>query len=192
MGAAANELDELLLHWQAGYGDSPSARANGVRQQTQNKAMPTSLAGLIYGTISVAALLAAESARSETYPKTVGAVGILTILYWIAHSYAEFTAERIQEHEPFTYRGLLLNATRELTVLIGAAIPFFEILVFWAVGASLTTAIASASWTSAGIVAAIEIVIGVRADLKGRELVRQTTVGAVLGLLIVALRVLLH
>jgi hypothetical protein len=36
--------------------------------------MPTSMAGLTYGTISVAALLAAESARTETYPKTVGAV----------------------------------------------------------------------------------------------------------------------
>ena len=155
--------------------------------------MPTSLAGLIYGTISVAALLAAESARSETYPKTVGAVGILTILYWIAHSYcasSRLSGSRSTSRSPTA--GCCVNATRELTVLIGAAIPFFEILVFWVVGASLTTAIASASWTSAGIVVAIEIVIGVRADLKGRELVRQTTVGAVLGLLIVALRVLLH
>lgn len=154
--------------------------------------MPTSLAGLIYGTISVAALLAAESARTETYPKTVGAVGIMMILYWIAHSYAEFTEERMQEHEPFSYVGLLLNATREVTVLIGAAIPFSVLLICWAAGASLGFAVAAASWTSAGMVTAMEVVIAVRADLRGRDLARQAAIGALLGLLIVALRVLLH
>jgi hypothetical protein len=154
--------------------------------------MPTSVAGLIYGTISVAALLAAESARSETYPKTVGAVAIIMILYWMAHSYSEYAAERMQEHEPFTYTGMIANATRELTVLIGAAVPFAMLVICWIVGASLTLAVAAASWASAAIVIATEIVIGVRANLTGRELVRQTVVGAILGLLIVALRVLLH
>ena len=154
--------------------------------------MPASLAGLIYGTISVAALLAAESARTETYPKTVTSVGILMILYWIAHSYAEFTEERVEDHEPFTLTGMLLMATRELTVLIGAAVPFTMLLVCWAVGASLSTAVALASWTSAAIVIATEIVIGLRAELEGRELVIQTGVGVLLGLLVVAMRVLLH
>ncbi len=154
--------------------------------------MPTSLAGLLYGTISVAALLAAESARTETYPKTVGAVGIMMILYWIAHSYSEFAAERMQEHEPFTYAGLLSNAARELTVLIGAAVPFTVLLICWVAGASLTLAVAAASWASAAIVIATEVVIGLRAQLTGREMIRQTVVGAFLGLLIVATRVLLH
>jgi hypothetical protein len=48
----------------------------------------------------------------------------MMVLYWIAHSYSEFTAERMQEHEAFTYRGLMANAARELTIMIGAAIPF--------------------------------------------------------------------
>jgi hypothetical protein len=154
--------------------------------------MPASLGGLIYGTISVAALLAAESARSETYPKTVGAVGIMMILYWIAHSYAEFTEERVADHKPFTLNGLLLMATRELTVLIGAAFPFTALLACWLFGASLSTAVALASWTSAGIVIATEVVLGLRAELEGRELVAQTAVGVLLGFLIVAMRVLLH
>ena len=154
--------------------------------------MPASLAGLIYGTISVAALLAAESARLETYPKTVGAVGVMMVLYWIAHSYAEFTEERVEEHKAFTISGALLMATRELTVLIGAAIPFGVLLACWAFGASLSTAVAAASWTSAAIVVTTEVVIGIRAELEGRELVIQTAVGVLLGFMIVLLRVLLH
>lgn len=37
-----------------------------------------------------------------------------------------------------------------------------------------------------------EVAIGVRARLTGRELLRQTAFGVVLGLLVIALRVLLH
>jgi hypothetical protein len=154
--------------------------------------MPASLAGLIYGTISVAALLAAESARTETYLRTVGSVGILMILYWIAHSYAEYTEERVEDHKAFTLAGLILMATRELTVLIGAAVPFSVLLVCWASEASLSTAVALASWTSAAIVIATEIVLGLRAELRDKELVAQTAVGVLLGLMIVAVRVLLH
>ena len=82
--------------------------------------MPEHPAGLIYGTITVAALLAAESARQESYPRTVGAVAITLLLYWLAHSYAEFTGHRMKESKRFTYSGLWLTATRELTVLLGA------------------------------------------------------------------------
>ena len=77
-------------------------------------------------------------------------------------------------------------------MLIGAAFPFSALLVCWGFGASLSTAVAVASWTSAAIVIATEIVLGLRAELEGKEMVIQTGVGVLLGLLIVAMRVLLH
>jgi hypothetical protein len=154
--------------------------------------MPTNPAGLIYGTITVAALLAAESARQETYPRTVGAVVITLLLYWLAHSYAEFTGERMEQGEPFTLAGLGRTAAQELMVLLGAAIPLLVLLISWATGAALTRAVFAGIWTSAAILLAAEIVIAVRAKLTGRDLVRQTCLGAVLGGLVIALRVLLH
>jgi len=42
------------------------------------------------------------------------------------------------------------------------------------------------------VIAATEIVIGARAGLEGRELLTQTACGVLLGLLVVALRILLH
>lgn len=154
--------------------------------------MPANPAGLIYGTISVAALLAAESARQETYPRTVGAVVITILLYWLAHSYSEFIGERVKEQAAFTYSGMLATARHELTVVIGAAGPLVVLILLWIFGASLGAAVGAAIWTSAAIVIVLEIAIGVRAELTGRELVRQTAVGAILGLLVIALRVLLH
>jgi hypothetical protein len=154
--------------------------------------MPSNPAGLIYGTISVAALLAAESARQENYPRTVGAVVITICLYWLAHSYSQFTGERVKEHVAFTYAGLLKTAREELSVIVGAAGPLLVLVICWVAGASLVAAVIAAIWTSAGVVIVLEIVIGIRAELTGRELVRQTVVGAILGLLVIALRVLLH
>ncbi len=154
--------------------------------------MPANPAGLVYGTISVAALLAAESARQETYARTVGAVSITIVLYWLAHSYSQFTGERVKEEVAFTYAGLLRTARHELTVVVGAAGPLLILVIFWLAGASLVTAVAAAIWSSVAIVVMLEIVIGFRAELTGRELVRQTVVGAILGLLVIALRVVLH
>ncbi|MGI9184715.1 MAG: hypothetical protein ACR2GZ_07095 [Solirubrobacteraceae bacterium] len=154
--------------------------------------MPANPAGLIYGTISVAALLAAESARQETYLRTAGAVMITIVLYWLAHSYSQFIGERVEQQVAFTYRGVLATARHELTVVIGAAGPLVVLILFWVFGASLDTAVIAAIWTAAAIVIVLEIVIGVRAELTGRELVRQTVFGAILGLLVIALRVLLH
>ncbi len=154
--------------------------------------MPANPAGLIYGTIAVAALLAAESARRETYVATVSAVLITLLLYWLGHSYAEFAGERVRAGEPFTYRGLLRAAGHELAVLLGAGVPLLAILICWGAGAALSTAVSAGIATTVVIVIATEMVIGLRAELTGRDLVRQTTVGVVLALLVIALRVVLH
>lgn len=148
--------------------------------------------GLVYGTIAVGALLAAESARQETYPKTLGAVAITLLLYWLAHSYAEFTGRRLRKTEPFTLAELVRTAAHELSVLIGAAGPLLVLLIWYAAGGQLTTAVTAAIWTSAVMIVIIEALVGVRAQLSGRDLVMQTAFGAVLGLLVVAVRVLLQ
>jgi hypothetical protein len=149
-------------------------------------------AGAVYGTIAVAALLAAESARRETYLATVAAVVITLALYWLAHSYAEFTGERLRTGERLTRAGLSRMMARELTILIGAAVPLVVLLISWVGGASLTTAVNAAIWTSAAMIAIIEVILGLRSRLPGRELAAQTVLGALLGLLVVALRVVLH
>jgi hypothetical protein len=154
--------------------------------------MSPSPAGLVYGTIAIGALLAAETARSETYAKSVIAVVITLLLYWLAYSYAEFTGRRLERGEPFAFADLAVAAMKELSVLIGASVPLLVLVIFWASGAALRSAVSAAIWTSAGMILIIELVIGIRAGLRGRELVMQTAFGALLGLLVIALRVVLH
>ena len=65
-------------------------------------------------------------------------------------------------------------------------------LIAWAAGAQLTTAVDTGARTSAVMILLIEIVAGVRAELSGKELAKQTILGAVLGVLVLALNVVLR
>jgi len=157
-----------------------------------NPGMPDNPAGLVYGTVTVAALLAAESARRETYAAVIASVVITLILYWLAHAYAEFVGHRLQTQEHFTYRGLMRTAAHEFAVVLGATVPLAVLLGCWAFGTRLDTAVSASIWTAAGAIVAVELVIGIKAELEGRDLIRQTLFGAVLGLLVISLRVVLH
>jgi hypothetical protein len=149
-------------------------------------------AGAVYGTISVGVLLAAESALKETYLATVVSVVITLLMYVLAHGYAGYAGERLQTEEPFSLSAFAESLVHEAWLLVGAGIPLIAVLIAWAVGASLDAAVTAAVWTSAAMVVAIELVAGVRAGETGRNLAAQTAVGAVLGALVIVLRLVLH
>jgi len=154
--------------------------------------MQPNAGGIVYGTIVVATLLAAESAQNETYGKTIGAVVLAMLTYWLAVSYAHYSGERIERQERFEYEGLGRTALSEVTMLIGAVPELLAVLVVWALGDSLALAIRVGVIVAAVTIVVTELVTGIRADLRGRELVRQTLIGAVFGVLIIVLRLLLH
>ncbi len=146
----------------------------------------------VYGAIAVGALLAAETPRQETYAKTIAAVVITLALYWLAHSYADLAGERLRSGARLTTKRLLATMPHELPILIGAAIPLATLLICWIAGTGLSAAVLAAVWTSAAIVLAIEIAAGLRGHLRGRQLLSQAFVGALLGWLTILLRGVLH
>lgn len=149
-------------------------------------------AGLVYGTITVATLLAAEGPRRESYQATTGAVALTMVLYWLAHSYAEYTGERLRDSDRFAFGAFVDSARHELSVLYGAAVPLVVLIVCWMAGASLTTGVEAGLWASAASIVAIELVAGLRAELSATDVAKQTAFGAVLGVGVLLLRVVLH
>ena len=147
--------------------------------------------GMVYGTIAIGTLLAIEP-EGETYLKTVIAIVITLILYWLAHSYADLTGRRLAGRGGLTLRRLGEALRHEAAILAAAALPLLVVVAFWIAGASLATGL----W--AGIVEVAVILIGVelfaarRAGLSLSETVLQTVVGTSMGLLIVVIKLLLH
>jgi len=114
------------------------------------------------------------------------------LVYLLAHSYAEFTSERLKEREPARFSALWRIIGEQVWILFGAAIPLLALLVDWALGVSLDTAVITALITAAVVIMVLELAAGLRAKQSGLELVLQTLFGALLGLLIIALRLVLH
>jgi hypothetical protein len=146
----------------------------------------------VYGLITVAALLSAESAKRQTYPETVEGVLIAILIYWLAHSYSEYTAMRLTEGSRLEVRELGRTMVRELLIVAGAGVPLATVLLWWVAGGRLTVAVEAAVWVSAVMVVLVEALAAIGAGLRGRELASQLALGAVLGFLILALNFVLH
>jgi hypothetical protein len=124
--------------------------------------------------------------------KTLGAVIIALIMYWLALAYSEFTGRRLRDAEHFTLTAFWHAAQHENSVLMGASIPIGAIVVCGIFGVSLTSALQVGVYAAAAMIVIYEVLIGIWSDARGRALVQHTMIGVLLGLMIVALRVLLH
>ena len=170
--------------------EQSAAPADAARRQVLSA---TSNAGAaIYGLIIVSVLLAAESARRETYLKTVLAVLLTLVLYWLAHSYADLVSWQVREGRRLTMASFVWTMVHEVPLLAGAAVPLVTVLLAWVLGSALQNALLIALWVDVGAIVAVQIVAGVRAELSGSELLGQVVVGAALGVLILVLRLALH
>lgn len=170
----------------------PAARFDLDRGAEENAAMFPNPGGLIYGTLVVGALLSAESTRHETFAATIGAVVLALALYSLTHAYSDLAEERLERNVPLTLAGLGRTLLHELTIDAGAVVPLLALLIAWAVGADLKTAVAIAIWASAAVIVVIEVVAGIRAELTGRQLAVQITAGVLFGLGVIGLQVILH
>jgi hypothetical protein len=77
-------------------------------------------------------------------------------------------------------------------IIAGAAIPLVALLICWVAQVRLTSAVAAAVWTSTAMIVIVEVAAGVRAELSARALMTQTAMGTVFGLLVIALKLVLH
>ncbi len=148
--------------------------------------------GLVYGTIAVGAVLAAQSTRRDTFADTIGATVLILCLYWLAHSYATVTGQRLKTRQTLSARALGRSLLHEGTIVKGAALPVAVLLVLWAAGVSLNTAVTAALWTSAVALAVFEFVAAFRSHLSRAQTVVQVLIGSVLGAGVLLIRVLLH
>jgi hypothetical protein len=71
-------------------------------------------------------------------------------------------------------------------------VPVLPLLIWWIAGGTLSDAVTAAVWTSAGMVVVYEVVAGLRAELSGKEMAAQIAIGATLGVLVIALKLVLH
>ena len=152
--------------------------------------------GTLYGTIAAGMVVAAQEPAKETYPRVLVATAVAVASVWLAHGYAHWAGERLRRgrdpDEGSSAPRLGRTLMNEWPIIEGGAIPLTALLIAWAVGAPLPTAISADIWTAAAALVAFEVAGGLRQRLRPLQLLTNATVGFVLGLTLFAVKMLLH
>ena len=146
----------------------------------------------VYGALIVGAVLDAESQKQETFKETIAGIVITIVLLWLAHTYAQIMGHRLEKGEHLSIRLVAENMAEEFAILTGAGLPLLVVLIWWAGGAHLDSALSAGVWTAAITIIAANVLAGFRAKLSGADLVFQTSIGAFLGLGILVLKLIYH
>lgn len=148
--------------------------------------------GAVYGTVMVGVLLAAEDTYHEGYPETIGAAAIILVLYWFMNLYTHTLGIRLRTRGRLTKTLFWHSCAYELAILEGAMIPVLALLVAWAAGATVTTGVTVALWATAVSIVTLEVTAAWRGGLRRMDVWIQAGAGAVMGLAIIALKLVLH
>ena len=147
----------------------------------------------IYGAIITAAILAAVGGHLPTAPLVVSVL-VTLMVYWLAEEYAELLGEQIAGGR-LPSRGYVRAALQATWPMVSASyLPLLALLLARVAGASANQA------ANVGLVAAVLLLTwhgwwaGRAAQLHGRQLLLATSVAALLGLAMIALKdlVLIH
>jgi hypothetical protein len=149
-------------------------------------------ARVVYGLITVGALMAAESGRHETYAELVGSAFIATALYWLLHAYSAVLGHRLATRDRLSPSTLMQGLAEESPILSGAAVPLLALLIAWAAGASQEAGVTAALWTAVVALVVFELVAALRSRASAGELALEVGVGVAMGVAILALRIVLH
>lgn len=148
----------------------------------------------VYGTLAAGLLIAAEDPAVETYPRVITATVVAAATYWLAHGYAHWVAQRFRANARtgVSARDLVGAFMHEWPLAEGAAIPLTALLIAWAAGAPVATAVRAAVWTAVAALVMFEVAGGLRRRLPLGRLLATAGVGLTLGGALLAVKLLLH
>jgi len=146
---------------------------------------------VVYGIITVGAVIAAESARPADPTREIVATTVVLLVYWMAHSYATVQGERFAKREPLSSKVVVSTVATEAAIVRGASLPIIAMIIAELAGASASTIGYVGMIASIGVLVFFELITGLRSQLGPWALVLQGLVGVSFGLAIVAVRSLL-
>lgn len=163
-----------------------------VRARAAQWLAATDTAGLLYGAIVSASVLAAISAHAPASAQVVLATTGVLVIYWLAHVYIAAVSGALGgDRRTFLVR--IGHAARHESGVLRGGVP--AILVYalaHAVGLDIPDAAAAAVYFSVVLLAVVGHLGAHQAGLRGRALLWETAGAASFGVLIVIGKSLLH
>jgi hypothetical protein len=151
---------------------------------------PQNPAGVVYGVILIGALMAAEAGLHDGYPETAASAAIGVAIYWLAHAYSTILGERLVGREQLNPRGLARALGQDWAIVRGAVVPLVALLIAWLAGASQSTGATVSVWAAIACLVLLELLAGFSARAGRGERLLEVSIGIVMGIAILALKML--
>ncbi len=169
---------------------APDPRAVPVSSAAHERAANYSAA--IYGSILVTALVATlDEEHADAQAMSIALLST-TIVFWLAHVWADVVGERIETGKSFTVGRCKLMARRQWPMIEAAAAPVAALVLAWAGVLALDVAVWLALVIGIVQLGAWGMVVGFRSSSAWPLAVASGLVNATFGLVIVALKALVH
>ncbi len=152
----------------------------------------TDPAGLLYGAIVSAAVLATVSAHADGSTFVAVATALVLVVYWMAHVYIDTLTRQFDGDSRHFLLRLRTASKHETSVLKGGTPAILVYVLASVFGAEVASAAAAAVYFSVFLLAAVGYLGAHQAGLRGRALLFEVAGAASFGLLIVAAKTLLH
>lgn len=152
----------------------------------------TDPAGLLYGAIISAAVLATVSAHSAGATFVGVATALVLVVYWLSHVYIETLSRQLDGDERRFLPRLRAAVVHESSVLKGGTPAILVYIAASRGGAGVDDAAAMAVYFTVVLLAAVGYLGAHRAGLTGVSLLLEVAGAASFGVLIVAAKTLLH
>ena len=172
---------------------SPRADHESVRRaRMAQRLAEAEPGGLLYGALVSASVLITASAHIEDYQR----VGLTTLaaltVYWLAHAYIGAQSMQFEGDSRHVLRRVASALGHESSVLKGGvpAIGVYTVAVL--LGADNANAASLAAYCSVALMVVAGYLASHRVGRQGLALVLDTSMAAVLGLLVIVGKVLLH
>lgn len=142
-------------------------------------------AGVVYGTLAVGAVLAAESTVRDTFSETIEATFLALVMYWLAHTYTDVVGQRLGSKSvsprALSPRRLWQAATKELAIVKGASIPIVVLALSWLARATVGAGVTAALWASAVMLGYFEVAAAIRTRDRWFRIALESLFGVALG-----------
>jgi hypothetical protein len=147
-------------------------------------------AGVIFGTITVGAVLAGENAKGETVATSVEVALLVVALFWVVHAWSDDTGERLEHHRRLAWRPFVDALEHQGSILRAVLLPVVALFVAGLAGASDATALWVGTMTCAVSLVLIELVSALRNRLPVTQVLVETAAGATFGCVLLTLHFL--
>ncbi len=147
--------------------------------------------GVIFGTITVGAILAGENAKGETVATSIEVAVLVVGLFWVVHAWSDDTGERIVTRRRLQWRPFAAALEHQASILRSIVLPVVALVIAGLAGASDGTSLWVGTITCAVTLVVIELLSALRNRLSAREVVIESTAGAVFGCVLLVLHFLI-